>query len=51
MNKNTIKNKPTWELRNMKKALSGNVASFLNTKEDNERLKLVKKELKERSDS
>lgn len=46
-----MKNKPKWELKKMKKALSGNLASFLNTKEDEARLKRVNKELRRRSDN
>lgn len=39
--------RPTWELRNMKKALS--IASILNTEEENQRLLEVTRELRLRS--
>ena len=43
-----MRNRTTWELTHMKKALSSPVASFFNTDEDNERLMEVKRELKRR---
>ena len=43
-----VRNRTTWELTHMKKALSSPVASFLNTEEDNIRLMEVKRELKRR---
>lgn len=48
MNKKTIQNKSTWELEQIKKALTGNLAALLNTEEDERRLKLAKEELKNR---
>ena len=48
MNIETLRKKPTWSLKNMIKALSLPISSFLNTKEDNERLENAKKVLKER---
>ena len=48
MNIETLRKKPTWSLKVMIKALSLPVSSFLNTKEDNERLENAKKVLKER---
>tara|TARA_R100000700_G_C3179273_1_gene155573 strand:- start:145 stop:291 length:147 start_codon:yes stop_codon:yes gene_type:complete len=39
--------RPTWELKNMVKALS--MLSLLNTPEEDERLKMVKLELKRRA--
>ena len=39
--------RPTWELKNMEKALS--MLSLLNTPEEDERLKMVKLELKRRA--
>ena len=44
----TLRKKPTWELKVMIKALSQSISSFLNTEEDNERLENAKKVLKER---
>jgi len=43
-----MRNRTTWELTQMKKALSSPVASFFNTEEDNNRLMDVKRELKRR---
>jgi len=43
-----MKNVPTWELKNMVKALSLPISNFLNTDEDNERLEKAKQELKKR---
>jgi len=43
-----MKNKPTWELKAMVKALSLPISSFLNTDEDNKRLERAKQELKNR---
>tara|TARA_A100001011_G_scaffold187359_1_gene195891 strand:+ start:248 stop:385 length:138 start_codon:yes stop_codon:yes gene_type:complete len=43
-----MENKPTWELKAMVKALSLPISSFLNTDEDNKRLKRAKQELKRR---
>ena len=43
-----MRNRTTWELTHMKKALSSPVASFFNTEEDNIRLMEVKRELKRR---
>ena len=48
MNIETLRKKPTWELKAMIKALSQSISSFLNTEEDNERLENAKKVLKER---
>lgn len=45
-----MKKAASWELKNTKKALSGPLASFLNTEEDKARLKKVEEELKRRSD-
>ena len=42
-----MKNKTTWELKNMVKALS--IFELLNTDEENQRLKNAKKELRKRS--
>jgi hypothetical protein len=44
--KEIVGNRATWELRNMKKALSS--FPILNTEEENERLEAVKIVLKER---
>lgn len=44
----TLRKKPTWELKAMVTALSQPVSSFLNTEEDNERLKNAEQVLKER---
>ena len=41
-----LKKRPTWELRNMVKALS--LHSWLNTKDEDERLRVAKLELKRR---
>ena len=41
-----LKRRPSWELRNMIQALSFH--SWLNTKEENDRLQLARQELKER---
>jgi hypothetical protein len=41
-----LKRRPSWELKNMIKALSFH--SWLNTKEENDRLHLARQELKER---
>tara|TARA_R100000008_G_scaffold49163_1_gene29305 strand:- start:427 stop:567 length:141 start_codon:yes stop_codon:yes gene_type:complete len=41
-----VKNKATWELKNMVKAL--NMFEILNTEEENRRLKEAKKELNKR---
>jgi hypothetical protein len=43
-----LRNKPTWELRAMIKALTLPVSSFLNTDEDNERLEQAQIVLYER---
>jgi len=43
-----MRNKTTWELTHMKKALSSPVSLFLNTEEDTLRLMEVKRELKRR---
>ena len=48
MNIETLRKKPLWELKVMVKALSQPISSFLNTKEDNERLENCKKIIKER---
>ena len=48
MNIEILRKQPTWSLKNMIKALSLPISSFLNTKEDNERLENAKKVLKER---
>jgi len=48
MNIETLRKKPTWELKVMIKALSQSISSFLNTEEDNKRLENAKKVLKER---
>jgi len=42
-----MKNKTTWELKNMVKALS--IFELLNTDEENQRLENAKKELRKRS--
>ena len=44
----TLRKKATWELKVMIKALSQPISSFLNTDEDNERLKNCKLVLNER---
>ena len=41
-----LKRRPSWELKNMIKALSFH--PWLNTKEENDRLHLARQELKER---
>jgi hypothetical protein len=41
-----MKNRETWELKNMEKALS--MLELLNTEEENKRLQEVKQELKRR---
>ena len=46
-----MRNRTTWELTHMKKALSSPVSLFLNTEEDNIRLMEVKRELKRRRHS
>ena len=43
-----LRTKPTWELRQIVKALTLPVSSFLNTDEDNERLKQAQIVLYER---
>ena len=43
-----IKSQPTYALKNMIKALSLPISSFLNTEEDNKRLEDAKIELKNR---
>jgi hypothetical protein len=43
-----LRNKPTWELRAMIKALTLPVSSFLNTDEDNKRLEQAQIVLYER---
>tara|TARA_Y100001949_G_C15714843_1_gene212521 strand:- start:49 stop:195 length:147 start_codon:yes stop_codon:yes gene_type:complete len=43
-----MRNRTTWELTHMKKALSSPVALFFNTEEDTKRLNDVKRELKRR---
>jgi hypothetical protein len=43
-----LRNKPTWELRAIIKALTLPVSSFLNTDEDNERLEQAQIVLYER---
>ena len=48
MNIETLRKKPLWELKVIVKALSQPISSFLNTKEDNERLENCKKIIKER---
>ena len=48
MNIETLRKKPTWELKVMIKALSQSISSFLNTDEDNERLENARKVIKER---
>ena len=40
-----MKNKSTWELKNIVKALSGSVAMFLNSEKDNKILQDAKAEL------
>jgi hypothetical protein len=44
-----MKNKATWELKNMVKALS--MFELLNTDEENQRLEDAKKELRKRSNT
>ncbi len=44
----TLRKKATWELKAIIKALSQPISSFLNTDEDNERLKNCKLVLNER---
>ena len=48
MNIETLRNKTSWDLKQMIKALSLPISSFLNTEEDNIRLKNAKKVLRER---
>ena len=48
MNIEILRKKANWELKVMVKALSQPVSSFLNTDEDNKRLKRAKQELKRR---
>ena len=48
MNIEILRKQPTYALKNMIKALSLPISSFLNTDEDNERLENAKKVLKER---
>ena len=48
MNIEILRKKPTWSLKVMIKALSQPISSFLNTDEDNERLKNCKLVLNER---
>ena len=43
-----VRNKTTWELTHMKKALGSPVSLFLNTEEDTRILNDVKRELKRR---
>ena len=43
-----MRNRTTWELTHMKKALSSPVSLFLNTEEDTRILNDVKRELKRR---
>jgi len=45
----TLRKKPTWELKVMVKALSQSISSFLNSDEDNEILENAKLVLAERS--
>ena len=44
----TLRNQTSWDLKQMIKALSLPISSFLNTEEDNIRLKNAKKVLRER---
>lgn len=46
--KMNLRTKPTWELRQIVKALSLPISSFLNTEEDNERLEQAQIVLYER---
>ena len=48
MNIEILRKQPTYALKNMIKALSLPISSFLNTDEDNERLENAKKVIKER---
>ena len=48
MNIEILRKKPLWELKVIVKALSQPISSFLNTKEDNERLENCKLVLNER---
>jgi len=48
MNIKILENKPTWELKAMIKALKLPISSFLNSDDDNLRLKNAKKVLKDR---
>ena len=48
MNIEILRKQPTYALKNMVKALSLPISSFLNTDEDNERLENAKKVIKER---
>ena len=48
MNIETLRKQSTWSLKDMIKALSIPISSFLNTDEDNERLENAKKVMKER---
>ena len=47
ISKNKMKNRPTWELKAMIRALES-MGGFFNTEEDNQRLKEAKEELKNR---
>ena len=44
-----MKNRATWELKHMVKALSSPISTFLNTAEDNKRLQDAKQELRRRN--
>ena len=48
MSSDWARSKPTWALANMVKALSSGVSSFLNTPEDEARLKEARAELAKR---
>jgi len=47
----TLRNQTSWDLKQMIKALSLPISSFLNTEEDNIRLKNAKKVLRDRKNN
>lgn len=47
MDQEWVRNRPTWEIRNIAKALT--YFSFINTPEENERLRVAKDELRQRA--
>lgn len=51
MNIEILRNQTSWDLKQMIKALSLPISSFLNTEEDNIRLKNAKKVLRDRKNN